>query len=112
MQHHDPRSPESFPEPFAHVSAPNSPSFGTTWNVQSSLPLFASKPRTSSGGLFFHFWPPSPAPSRLPAMTTTSPTTIGPELHPKLRAPSGTRFSRPPVPKPATALPRKSSEYR
>ena len=27
---------------------------GTTWNVQSSLPVRASKPRTSSGGLPFH----------------------------------------------------------
>ena len=50
MQHHDPRSPDSVPEPLPHVSAPNSPSRGTTWNVHSNLPLRASNPRTSSGG--------------------------------------------------------------
>src|SRR5215470_608656 len=98
MQHHDPRSPEYLPESLPQVSAPNSLPRGTTWNVQSSFPLRASNPRTSSGGLFFHFCPPSPAPSRFPAMTTTLPTTIGPELHPKLCAPSGNRFTRPLVP--------------
>ena len=42
------------PESLAEL-LPNSLPRGTTWNVYSSLPLRASKPRTSSGGLFFHF---------------------------------------------------------
>ena len=56
--------------------APNSPARGTTWNVHSSLPVRASKPRTSSGAASC-FTPPSPAPAVAPATTITSLTTIG-----------------------------------
>ena len=50
---HTPLFPEYLCESFSHVSTPASPSRGTTWNVQRCLPVFASKPRMSSGGASF-----------------------------------------------------------
>jgi hypothetical protein len=66
--------PVYFQEPFSQVSMPNSPSRGTTWNVQRGFPVRTSNACTSPGGCSFT----GGRSVMLPPAITTSPHTSGP----------------------------------
>src|SRR3989442_12021546 len=94
----------SFHDSPSQVSCPNSPGRGTTWNVHSSLPVRASKPRTSPNG-------PCGVPSAASAPPTrtlllTSRGGVLPRSPPPHRsAPTPPQTTAPPPPHPAPPPP-------
>src|SRR5262245_23844909 len=96
--------PVYFQDSFSHVSSPNSPSRGTTWNVQRGFPVRTSNACTSPGGCSLT----GGRSVMLPPVMTTSPHTCGPADESYVAA-SGPRpafrLSRPPSPQLVIGLP-------
>src|ERR1051326_5470122 len=97
-------------EPSFQESAPNSPSIGTVWNVQRCLPVLASNPRMSPGGISFLSWKSSTE----VLATMMSPQTIGGEVIATMSRRHTfrkvfTRSTRPPEPKDDTGFPVRAS---
>ena len=94
----------------SHVSAPGSPGRGMVWNLQSCVPVRASKPRTNPGVLRLLRGRP-PCSWAGPTMMT-SPVTTGGELFPIVPASASTgapspcmRSTVPCAPNPSTGRP-------